>query len=170
MITPDPALFRHLFEFMKWADIELMDAARAVGDHAYYADRGFSLGSIHKLLVHAMGGQKLWLGRWDGTGLDRTLTETHAEYPSRESLEAGWPRVHAGLFAFLDTQTPETLSRPIAWTNSLGEHYSRPLGHLIYHVIDHSAYHRGQLNSMIKLAGGETARPYYSRYPPGDAQ
>jgi uncharacterized damage-inducible protein DinB len=42
-----------------------------------------------------------------------------------------------------------------------GEERVVPLGHAMIHVVDHSTYHRGQLNTMIKQAGGQPAMAYY---------
>jgi uncharacterized damage-inducible protein DinB len=48
--------------------------------------------------------------------------------------------------------------------NTYGEWFSLPLGETMIHVVDHATYHRGQINAMIKMAGGMPAAPYYQRY------
>ncbi len=48
--------------------------------------------------------------------------------------------------------------------NTYGEQFSLPLGDTMIHVVDHATYHRGQINSMIRMAGGKPAAAYYQRY------
>ncbi len=93
------------------------------------------------------------LCRWRGQDVRRLPDDK--DYPTRPSLLERWPKVHVELFDFLDRQTPQSLSAPLTYRNTRGQEYTLPLGGLMLHVADHSTYHRGQLNSMIKLAGGE---------------
>lgn len=161
-MTFDKPTLRGLFGYMRWADELMMSTAGTVGDEAYYADRGFSLGSIHKLLVHGLAAQRIWLTRWRG-GMPPRI-ETDADHPTRALLEARWPAMHDELSAFLEAQTDATLAAEVQGINAFGEPFSLPLGGLMNHVVDHATYHRGQINSMIKLAGGTPCNPYYSRY------
>ena len=161
-MTATPDHLRGQFAYMRWADGLILDAARALPEGAYHAERGFSLGSLHKLLVHAMAAQQAWLSRWRGTMPPRL--EDERDHPTRESLAAHWPLVHDELAAFLDRQTPESLAAPLDYTNFAGQPFRLPLGGLMLHVIDHAAYHRGQANSMIKLAGGQPALAFYTLY------
>ena len=141
-----------LMEFMFWGDRRVMAAALGVAEPEYYAARNFSAGSLHKLLVHAMAAQCVWLSRWRGSQIYRL--EDVPDYPTRESLLARWPAVHEELATFLRGQTAATLEAPCRYRNSHGDWVTLPLGELILHCLDHGTYHRGQINSMIKLAGG----------------
>ncbi len=141
-----------LMDFMLWGDQRVMGAAAVIAETPYYAARDFSAGSLHKLLVHAMAAQWVWLSRWRGDSIYRL--QDVPEYPTRESLLRRWPGVHEELATFLRTQTPNTLEAPLAYRNSRGDSVTLPLGELILHCLDHATYHRGQINSMIKLAGG----------------
>jgi len=161
-MTFDKPTLRGLFDSMRWADELMMTAAGTVGDDAYYAERGFSLGSIHKLLVHGLTAQKLWLSRW--RGVQPARIEDATDHPTRELLSARWSAMHEELAAFLDAQTAETLAAEVEGTNSFGEKFSLPLSCLMYHVVDHAMYHRGQINSMIKLAGGTPCNPFFTRH------
>lgn len=161
-MSPSTELVRRLFGYMRWADEVMMGASRTVAEDEYYRPRGFSHGSIHGLLVHGMAAQDVWLRRWEGSG--EAAIETAADYPTRADLVGRWPEVHAALFAFLDRQTDESLLAPVVARNTYGESFSLPLVETMIHVVDHASYHRGQINSMIRLAGGEPAAPYYQRY------
>jgi uncharacterized damage-inducible protein DinB len=147
-----------LLEFMIWGDLAIMKAAGPVPDEAYYQERGVSHGSLHKLLVHAMGAQWVWLNRfWE----KRVAMPTAEEYPTREALAARWAEVHEALREFLRGQTPESLEKPLSFTNFRGDRYTHTVGELFLHVTDHGTYHRGQQNTLIKMCGGMPVNVFY---------
>jgi len=149
----DKSHIRKLIGYMIWADEQMCAAAGALSDEEYHREQGISLGSVHKLLVHGMAAQWLWLLRWKNE--PPIKIETEALYPTRESLTRRWPHVHAALLGFLEEQTESTLAVIVSYRNSRGEAMSLPLGILMVYLVDHATYHRGQINSMIKRAGGK---------------
>jgi uncharacterized damage-inducible protein DinB len=142
------------------ADNAVLAAAQEVPEPAYYRDHGISKGSLHRLLVHAMGAQWVWTSRFLGTSLLKM--PDHTDFPTRDSLAARWPEVHNALRDFINTQTLDTLHAPLTYTTLQGKSVTAPLGQLLMHVTDHASYHRGQENSLLKLAGGSSAYiPYF---------
>ena len=153
---------RDLLEYVRWGDHLLLVAARSVADARYYEEQGISFGSLHKQLVHMMAAQWIWLQRYRGESPNRL--ENHDDYPKRMDLEQRWPLVHAALFDFLDSRSPKGLARPIEYRNTRGEVYSLALGDMFTHMLDHATYHRGQVNSMIKKAGGTPTAVSYQLF------
>ena len=162
MNTHSKEFLRDMFDYMRWGDRLMIEAARTVPDEAYYKDQGISFGSVHKLLVHCMAAQWIWLSRWRGES--PTKLESHEQYPTRGTLEQRWPLVHSAMIDFLGLQTTNSLARMIDYKNLKGEHFSLPLGELMFYVVDHGTYHRGQVASLIKRAGGQPAAISYHRY------
>jgi uncharacterized damage-inducible protein DinB len=149
------------FEFMMDQDRTVLAAAMKIAESEYYKDRGISHGSLHALLVHAMGSQWTWLNRFLGTNLPRNLTPT--DCPTREQLAQRWPEVHSAVAGFIARQTLTTLNAPLTYRNFQGESVTLQLGQLLMHVADHGTYHRGQMNTLLKLCGGSPTNPSY--YP-----
>ena len=79
------------------------------------------------------------------------------------SFESNIPR-NGSTKSAPSAQTPDSLVRQIAYTDLRGQPASMPLNHQILHVVDHATYHRGQLNSMIRRAGGTPANTMYWSY------
>jgi uncharacterized damage-inducible protein DinB len=73
-------------------------------------------------------------------------------------------QTHEKMSAFLETQTSQSLAAVLTYPNLKGEVFSVPLWQLIVHVCNHSMHHRGQVNSMIKLAGGSPPQVDYSAW------
>ncbi len=149
------------FDFMIDQDRLVLAAAMPIAEPEYYKDRGISWGSLHALLVHAMGSQWVWLNRFLGTSIPKPLTA--ADCPTRDELAQRWPEVHSAYKGFLARQTLTALNAPLTFTNFRGETHTLPLGQLLMHVADHGTYHRGQINSLLKLCGGKPTDPSY--YP-----
>ena len=153
MFVPDVEQVRDAFEYTAWADRRSVEVARSVPADGYVFEQDISLGSVHKVLVHMLAVQELWLARWKGAPPARMADVT--DYPTLAAVEERWPAVHAELTAFVAGQTPASLAGSVSYRNSRGEAFSLPLGELMLHVADHATYHRGQLNSMAKRAGGK---------------
>ncbi|MBK5212978.1 MAG: damage-inducible protein DinB [Flavobacteriaceae bacterium] len=47
------------------------------------------------------------------------------------------------------------LNKPINYTNSKGQNFTNTVGEILFHIINHSTYHRGQLISLLKTKGVE---------------
>ena len=159
----ETAFLRHLFDYMMWCDRVMFEAGRKIVEAEYYEERGISAGSIHNLFVHQMVGQYTWLNRWKGKEMVGRL-ENQIEHPTRELLAERWPTVHEALLGFLAQQTSETLNAEMTVRRNNGELITLPLGAMMMHVADHGTYHRGQLNTMFKLAGVETVYTPYFRF------
>jgi uncharacterized damage-inducible protein DinB len=143
---------REMLEFVRWGDQLAQQAARSVPDDAYHKDFGISSGSLHKLLTHCMAVQWLWACRMQGESPARL--EDQSDYRSRLDVEQRWPLVHAVLIEFVGRQSTSALQHAITYRDTRGESHTMQLGQTILHVIDHASYHRGQINTLIRRAGG----------------
>jgi uncharacterized damage-inducible protein DinB len=146
----DPKTLQFLWRYMAHADRQVAQAAATVSDDAYRRDQHISFGSIEKLLAHCAAAQSVWLRRLQGSD----VPYADVPPPPRNEVAARWADVHRLLLSFADAQTGESLAKPVSFHNRAGQPFTLPTGVVMLHVADHATYHRGQLNSMIKLAGG----------------
>ncbi|HXE56028.1 MAG TPA: DinB family protein [Tepidisphaeraceae bacterium] len=147
----DPKTVELLWRYMVHADAQVLEAAQSVPDEGYFREQGISLGSIHKLLVHCMDAQHNWLNRLNGLENPPLL---EASQISRGMLAGRWAALHQELLAFAAAQSPQSLERTFRFRTRKGDPMQITVGACMLHVCDHATYHRGQLNSMIKLGGG----------------
>jgi len=157
-----PATFIDAFGFMAWGDEQLLAVAAAIPEAEYRRDRGISAGSLHKLLIHMMAAQWIWLSRWQGVAMP--YFETDQDHPNLISLRNRWAVVHEETKDFLIKQTVESLAANFSYKDSRGNPHSLPLGRFIQHMLDHGTYHRGQANTLIKLSGGQPVNLSLYRY------
>src|SRR3954466_10515951 len=102
-MTASKEHLQHMFDYVRWADGQILAASRTVPDEGYYKEQSISIGSIHKVLVHCMVVQCICVSRWRGES--PTKLENHEDYPTRDSLLQRWPLVHSAITDFLGTTT-----------------------------------------------------------------
>jgi uncharacterized damage-inducible protein DinB len=158
----DPAVFVDQFEFIEWGDDLLITAAAQLPEAEYLKDRGISAGSMHKLLVHMMAAEWVWLSRWRGEASPQFYTIE--DYPTIESLAERWSPVHADIKGFLSEQTSGSLEAPFSYRDTRGQRHTLPLARFVQHMLDHGTYHRGQANTLLKLSGGAPINLSLYRY------
>ena len=109
------------------------------------------------VLAHIAAAEWLWLSR---LGQPVPVVPVWPEWtpPERElqfaQLSHAWQSYLSGLSA-------SSLSREITYRNSKGETWSNSVADVLTHVPLHSAYHRGQVTTLLRAGGGEVA---YSDY------
>ncbi|MDB5328347.1 MAG: hypothetical protein JWM57_3916 [Phycisphaerales bacterium] len=144
--------FKRQFEYVAWADALCVEAVASVPADQFDAPFGFSFGGVHATVVHMMGAQEIWINRLT-TGTDKQFLTT-ADVPTLIDLRHHWMVLHSQWRTFLGQQTDASLESPITFARR-GQQISIPIRAVVAHTLDHSTHHRGQLNSLIKLAGGK---------------
>jgi len=99
-----------------------------------------------KLINHTVNAQEIWnariqnindtVGVWDIRPLQDLLDINEANY--RKSLDI--------IIAY-------DLNTKVSYTNSSGKTFKNKVGDMLFHAINHSTYHRGQIASDFKANG-----------------
>lgn len=146
MMTPH---FRMLAAYNGWANNRLYDAAAALPDADYRADRGAFFKSVHGTLNHLLVADRIWMKRFTGAGeapsrLDAILFEDLA--PLRQAREAEDRRI----IAYVDGLSEEALAGRFRFRRaSSPEEFEQPLAPALLHVFNHQTHHRGQVHAML---------------------
>jgi uncharacterized damage-inducible protein DinB len=72
-------------------------------------------------------------------------------------VKAAIRNVESAQRKLLDSLTGERLAGVVGYVNNRGETWAYPLWQQMYHVVNHSSHHRGQVVSMIRQLGREPA-------------
>jgi uncharacterized damage-inducible protein DinB len=72
-------------------------------------------------------------------------------------LRKRWTQIQAAQEAFVKALAPEELQRVVRYTNRLEETWEYALWRALYHLFNHSSYHRGQVTNMLRLLGAQPA-------------
>lgn len=161
-MIPAPEYFSHLYTYVKWADLRQLDAAMAVSEEEYFKQRGWSFGNVHRIMLHEISAQSGWLDRFVGRPTVWLMSDP--QYASRDSIGPLWKLTHAKVTDFMASLTPALLAANITYTTLKGDTFTVPQWQLLVHVCNHAMQHRGQVNSMIQLAGGKPPTVDYAYY------
>jgi uncharacterized damage-inducible protein DinB len=138
------AHLRQLYAYEAWAQDEVLASLLA---HAAPPERAL------RLHDHLLGAGFLWLARIRGEASPLAVWPElgAAERRSRATeLSRAWAALLAALGA-------EELARVVRYRNSKGEPWTSSVESILTHVVLHAAYHRGQIASALREAGGTPA-------------
>jgi len=142
-----------LFEYDAWATNRTLESVSALAEDVYLKDRQSSHGGIHGTLVHLFSAGWTWLERWKGTVVSRHVTVE--EIPALGQLRDRWKGYRADLDSFLGRLTDGVLDAPLPYSDMRGNRHSEPLAQQMLQVTNHASYHRGQVVTMVRQAGGK---------------
>ena len=136
--------FRRQFTYDEWANREVLAGLRA---SAQSATRPL------QLLAHILSAERLWLERL------KQQPQTFPVWPdfTLDQCEQKITELAQLWREYLAQLSPTELSKKISYQNSKGDPYTSTVEDVVTHVALHSAYHRGQIASLMRAAGEQPA-------------
>ena len=170
----DLADIRTLYAYNCWASRRLFAALDKLSEQQFATQVQSSFPSIRETVFHILFAEWLWLKRWQGTSPRSTLPDPDGSVATWNTLSPGGiPSAKdlatlPALKEFADSIEQErqdffrglnegVLQAPLHFSDMAGTHYAEPLVHLMQHVANHSSYHRGQVTTLLRQLGAETA-------------
>lgn len=162
MLIAKELLARH-FEYSLWASLKILEAAEKMPVEAVEKDRGNSFGGILGTLTHIFQADRVWLKRFEGDPYFKLALEN--ESFDLAKLKAEWPPIIGTFTAWIRAQDDAKFEDQLFWRNVRGEDKTEAMYKILLHIVNHGSYHRGQLITMIKQAGGEVVSTDLVYYP-----
>src|SRR5262245_28965115 len=153
MFDTMPARYRRWFEYEKNAhDLVLASLATVPADQrsspAYL--------KAVDLLAHIIGGRRIWLYRFGASpGGPPALFPQGA---SLEDVTASLQTIQTQWTDYLATVTDAELARTFEYRSLDGGSFRSRVEDILTQLFGHSNYHRGQIATLVKTAGGEPAK------------
>jgi uncharacterized damage-inducible protein DinB len=138
-------------DYDHWANHRLIDAMNDLDSQSFRQKIASSFPSIHQTLVHILWAEELWLERWQGRSFIRSLELE--DFPSLSALRTKLHDIHAKQLQFLVGLPAEAADRVVGYVNFRGERWEYTLRQMVLHLTMHSAYHRGQLATLLRQLG-----------------
>ena len=143
----------NLCEYSCWADQLLLESIRGLTPEQFALEPAPGCPSIRATLVHMADAQWIWVRRIQGETVTARITEV--EKPTREEAEQFLDQAHETLHRLLPTVPVERLVAPLSYVDLKGEPQSLPLKAILWHLINHASYHRGQITASLMRLGIE---------------
>jgi uncharacterized damage-inducible protein DinB len=152
--------FQLLYEYDRWANNRVLQAASALTGEQFTRDLGGSFRSVRDTLVHIIGGEWIWLRYWKDPPLNPALLTDLMEQrnalfdpnalPDVAALQSKWAEVEKEQAEFVNRVTNESLEKMLPFRKT-----QIRLAHLMQHMANHSTYHRGQIALMMRQLDAE---------------
>jgi uncharacterized damage-inducible protein DinB len=149
-----------LFEYDRWANNRVLQAASALSPDQFTHDLGGSFRSVRDTLLHIIGGEWGWLTFWKEPSpnsafladlWDRHDALFHPQaFPDFAAVRAKWAEVEKEQMEFVNSLTDEALTKTLPIREKQAS-----LMHLMQHLANHSTYHRGQVALMLRQLGAK---------------
>jgi uncharacterized damage-inducible protein DinB len=141
-----------LFAYNRWADLRILEACRKLTPEQLAAEPVPGWSSVRTSLVHIAAATDGWLRAVSGESVQTSQTE--ADLPSVEHIEALLDRAYGNFETLAPTLTPELLAAERTFSGR-SRTAVLPLWAALRHVVNHSTYHRGQVAAKLKRLGIE---------------
>ena len=135
--------FLNLFSYNSWANSRAIESLQEIESE-----------KILGIMSHILDAQLTWLVRIkDSENASRNFWNLYSVDEMKSLSEIS----NKNWEDFIGSISEDDLKNKISYTNSKGENYSNTIAEILTHVINHSSYPRGQIASLIRMAGGEPA-------------
>jgi len=141
---------KHL-AYNQWANTKVADVLREIEDQIFFQDNKSSFPSIAKTVLHIWDAQHIWVKRMQGNSQSKWPSASFKG--SKDDSLNGLVESSSELSEFLQTKPKSFLSTLYAYKNMKGEPFENTYEDTLFHVVNHSTYHRGQIFSMLREAG-----------------
>ncbi len=143
--------------YNRWANARVYDAAGALSDADYRADRGAFFKSVHGTLNHLLVGDLIWMYRFTGEGAGKDLTRLDAIlHEDFAGLRAARREEDARIARWIEGLTGGDLAGLFRYrTISNPATVEQQLAPALDHFFNHQTHHRGQAHGLLTAIAGE---------------
>ena len=141
-----------LFGYNYDSNHRLMQAAARLEVESYYAEDGYSHGSLHGLLFHLLRTEHVW----------RTILQTGQgpnpplaleDFPDLPSLASRWQLEQTAMLTYINSLTDDDLDAEMEATDWRGMVHSMKRWFILQHVILHGMQHRSEVAVLLTRYG-----------------
>jgi uncharacterized damage-inducible protein DinB len=143
-------LQKHL-QYNAWADGKIAEILSNLDEKLLDAIVISSFPSIRKTVLHIWDAQQIWLTRLEG-GTANGWPSDNFKGDTKEMLQ-GYLATSNKLAEMGANHDAAFFERHIAYKNTKGIEFSNAADDMLFHMVNHSSYHRGQIITMLRQLG-----------------
>lgn len=132
-----------MYDHLNWANHRILETLQNIEDENPEVNRLFS---------HILFGERIWITRLQG--LDSSQLPVWSEVDIETCAELARQNEES-LTTFLTNLVNEDLNKLILYKNSKGTEFKNSVRDILTHLALHGQYHRGQINSRLRVNGIE---------------
>jgi uncharacterized damage-inducible protein DinB len=146
--------------YRRWFDYEKDSHARVLASLNSVPEAGRSTPAFARamtLMAHLVAARRLWLFRFGVTSKGPSAGEFFPNDVTLPALAQGIRDVEAQWTSYLERLEDTELARTFEYESLDGGRYRNTIEDTLTQLFGHSWYHRGQIASLVRQAGGEPA-------------
>jgi uncharacterized damage-inducible protein DinB len=141
----------HHLDYTVWANETLIAKLKTLDESLLHQEVSSSFPSIAKTLLHMWDAEVVWFKRFNGVSL--TDWPSKSFNGSTHDLFKGLIESSTGLRDFVQSKGDTFLQSTVKYKNLKGNEFEDPVEYLLYHIVNHGTYHRGQITTMLRSLG-----------------
>lgn len=145
---------RHIYtqvDYNLWANRKTTELLASLDPSVINQSIANSFPTIKETLKHLHYAESIWLQRIQLN--EHTQIPWPEANPSADQLYSDLIQASQDLKDYVDGLNADDLGRTVSFITGEGASLSNTIERIIYHVINHSTYHRGQVITMLKQLG-----------------
>lgn len=150
---------KSLFEYKKWANLELFDLLSNLPQEQYPEELTIAV----RTLSHVYVVDKIFQGHLLELPHRYTTTNT-TEVPSLCILREAVKEIAQWYCQFLGALSEENLKKPIKFLFTDGDKGTMTIEEILLHIITHGGYHRGNVGQILKNISIAPPRDTYTTF------
>jgi uncharacterized damage-inducible protein DinB len=145
-----------LIDFNYWARDQMLAELEPLTPEQFTRSLGGSFGSIRDTVAHIHAAEWAWCQRWHGTS-PKALPPAD-RFPDLASVKTAWSDLEQQVRTFINGLDDAAVNRVFEYKTISSGAGRSALWEMVYHVVNHATYHRGQVSTLVRQVGA-TPRP-----------
>lgn len=141
---------KHL-QFNAWANGKIVEILSNVDENLFEKEVKSSFPSLRKTILHVWDAEQIWFTRLQGG--NPTTWPSAAFHGTNKEMLAGFIKNSTDLAVFMADKDRAFLDSKITYKNMKGLEFTQPVEDILFHVVNHGSFHRGQLITMLRELG-----------------
>lgn len=141
---------KHL-NYSHWATGKIAELLQNADENIFDKEVISSFPTIRKTIMHIWDAEVIWSTRLKGGSM--TVWPSEGFTGNTKQLLDNWVHTSHELAKFIETKDHAFLETPIHYKNLKGLEFSTPAEEILFHVVNHGSFHRGQLITMLRNVG-----------------
>jgi uncharacterized damage-inducible protein DinB len=130
-----------------WAHKKLLALINELDEQQQHQEVASSFNSLYKTVFHVWGASSVWFKRLSHENFRINEDPFNGLMPdlsfALEKMDEQW-------LNWVINSNENALKEKLAYSNSRGEPFTQPLNQIVMHVFNHSAYHNGQVVTILR--------------------
>ncbi|RNF38420.1 DinB family protein [Planococcus salinus] len=138
------------FSYHKWATLKCLEHVQAAGEELYTQEAANSFATIKDTVEHVIGVEKLWLDRMNGIG--KPVFERF-DVSTIDRAKEAFLLLHAEMELYFSSLSEQQWEERLRYKNMRGDDFEHSREEMLFTIVNHASYHRGQITSFLRQFG-----------------